>query len=225
PWTSAAASAVAERGSSTTSAGSPAASQRSRPAGSVRAMAAPRPAAWAANSAPWAVAPGRAHQRSPGSTERESRLTPRRARSSSGAAAPRARASSAAVAPCGWRGRAGSGVFSTIGVTARSPLVLELATGLSGRGDALVLQGGGGQLGEGGGRGPSAGDGRVQSEDEHPDHQLGIVRGGEADEGGGVGAVADLRGARLAAHGVAGHGGRGGLVVHRVVHQGAHGLR
>src|SRR5699024_9826922 len=79
---------------------------------------------------------GRAHQRSPDSTERESRLTPRRARSSSGAAAPRARASSAAVAPCGWRGRAGSGVFYTIGVTARSPLVLELATGLSGRGDA-----------------------------------------------------------------------------------------
>src|SRR5699024_8309257 len=240
PWTSAAAAAVARRGSSTTSTGRPADSQRSRPSASVSAIAAPSAAACSANCAPWALAPGSAHQRSPRSTERESSVTPRSTVSAPspgtvGAGAPRARASSAAEAPTARRGRAGSRAGSVMEVIVGSPLVLPLTTGHAGGGDALVLEGEGGQLREGGcrrrgragpgagsvleaivgsplvpprttgpaggGEGPvlegeggqrreggcrraAAGDEGVQSEHEHADHALRVVRRGEADEGG-----------------------------------------
>src|SRR5690606_9577324 len=124
------------------------------------------------------------------------------------------RARSVALAPTGRRGRAGSGWSSAL--TAGSPLVRELATGLAGRCDALVLQGEGGQLGEGGAGGAAAGDEGVQAEQVHTDHDLGVVRGGEADEGGGVGAVADLGGAGLAGHRVPGHARPGDAVLDRV---------
>src|SRR5699024_7163620 len=162
PWTSAAAAAVARRGSSTTRDGRPADSQRSRPSASVSAIAAPSAAACSANCAPWALAPGSAHQRSPRSTERESSVTPRSTVSAPspgtvGAGAPRARASSAAEAPTARRGRAGSSAGSVMEVIVGSPLVLQLTTGHTGGGDALVLEGERGQLREGGSRRAAAG--------------------------------------------------------------------
>src|SRR5699024_2588649 len=66
------------------------------------------------------------------------------------ATAPRARASSAAEAPTARRGRAGSSAGSVMEVIVGSPLVLQLTTGHAGGGDALVLEGEGGQLREGG---------------------------------------------------------------------------
>src|SRR5699024_8680985 len=175
PWTSAAAAAVARRGSSTTSTGRPADSQRSRPSASVSAIAAPSAAACSANCAPWALAPGSAHQRSPRSTERESSVTPR---STVSAPSP---GTVGAGAPTARRGRAGSSAGSVMEVIVGSPLVLQLTTGHTGGGDALVLEGERGQLREGGCRRAAAGDEGVQSEHEHADHELRVVRRGEAD--------------------------------------------
>src|SRR5690606_12702930 len=66
----------AARGSGTTRVGTPASAAAVAPAGSVSTAAAPAATAWAMNSAPCRLAPGRAAYRSPGWTARLSWVTP-----------------------------------------------------------------------------------------------------------------------------------------------------
>src|SRR6516162_567092 len=75
-YTQSATSPSLARGSAITNTGRPHACARSRPAGSVSTATAPASAAWPQNRAPWNWLPGSAAYRSPGSTWRESCVTP-----------------------------------------------------------------------------------------------------------------------------------------------------
>ena len=84
PYTQQAISPSRARGSASRNTGTPLAVARSRPSGSVSTATAPAATASAQNAAPCTRAPGSATYRSPGFTDRESRVSPDRKPSSFG---------------------------------------------------------------------------------------------------------------------------------------------
>ena len=84
PYTQQAISPSLPRGSASTNTGTPLATARARPSGSVSTATAPAATASAQKAAPCTRAPGRATYRSPGFTDRESRVRPDRKPSSFG---------------------------------------------------------------------------------------------------------------------------------------------
>ncbi len=97
PYTQAATWPSTERGSGTTSTGTPVATAAGRPSGSVRIATAPPATASGENAAPWAARPGSATYRSPWRTWRESMVMPVTA--ASGARGPPEGAPSRAARP------------------------------------------------------------------------------------------------------------------------------
>ena len=76
PYTQQETSPSLPRGSASTKTGTPVAAARARPSGSVSTATAPAATASAQNAAPWTLVPGSATYRSPGTTTRESSVTP-----------------------------------------------------------------------------------------------------------------------------------------------------
>src|SRR5258705_575665 len=129
PYTQQAIALSLPGGSASTNTGTPLATARARPSGSVSTATAPAATASGQNSAPCTRAPGRATYRSPGFTDRESRVSPDRKPSS----------------------------FGPIEVASRTPSsVLSADSGRCGR-DAGRIATGGGDLHHGAFRRPSAG--------------------------------------------------------------------
>src|SRR3546814_262741 len=223
PWILAASEPRTPRGDPTTRTGTSTSLRSSRPAASVRMATAPAATACGAYVAPCTRAPGRAAYRSPGSTRCELSERPvtwqswapvePRATSSqpattvSGVADPRvgrdALSASLLTTARGYRDAARFRVFS--------PLDREASRLLAGRRDGVLAEQVGHHLLE-----DRAGPGAtalatLRVLDHHVDGEARVVRGREATEGDGEGAViaaallADpLRGAGLAGHPIAG---------------------
>src|SRR5690606_33437261 len=127
--------------SSTTTVGTPAGT-RPAPSASVITATAPSSVAFAANRAPWVVAPGRAANRSPATTSAVDRLTPVTSTSSPVSWPPNVSATRASRQ----RGLVvGLTLISSTSPTYRpdtdSPVLLDLRRLGAGRGDAEALQG------------------------------------------------------------------------------------